>query len=115
MVGRPLDGMIPTDPMTAPALFDPDYYLEQNPDVALMIKVGRIDGRDVSDQRGAAMHWLRHGAREGRNSHPGFHVAEYISSQPEVRQYVGSNGYEAAARHYLYMGRDLGFGGRILG
>jgi len=51
--------------------FDVGYYLRQNPDVA----VARID---------PALHYLLHGAREGRNPNTHFDTNWYLKQNPDV-------------------------------
>ena len=50
-------------------LFDPEWYLAQNPDIA---------GLDPLD------HYLKHGGREGRAAGPGFDSASYLYRYPDV-------------------------------
>ena len=52
-------------------LFDRDYYLRVNPDVAKL----RID---------PIRHYLMHGAAEGRNPSADFNTRDYIRSHPEL-------------------------------
>jgi glycosyltransferase involved in cell wall biosynthesis/2-polyprenyl-3-methyl-5-hydroxy-6-metoxy-1,4-benzoquinol methylase len=54
-------------------LFDREFYLAQNPDVA-------TTGIDPLD------HFLEHGAKEGRDPHPLFDISFYLGSYPEVAQ-----------------------------
>lgn len=54
-------------------LFDPEYYLEQYPDVA-------ASGTDP------LIHFACNGWREGRQPNPGFNLVEYILSRPDVAQ-----------------------------
>jgi len=52
-------------------LFDSAWYLRVNPDV-------RKAGYDPVD------HYLRFGAKEGREPHPSFNTKEYVSNHPEI-------------------------------
>jgi hypothetical protein len=52
-------------------VFDSQYYLERNPDVAAA-------GVDPLE------HFLRYGWREGRDPHPLFQVQYYLASNPDV-------------------------------
>lgn len=69
-------------------MFDPAWYLAQNPDVA-------ATGADP------ARHFLRHGAAEGRDPGPRFAVAHYLRLYPDVAK-AGVN----PLIHYLIAGRD---------
>ncbi|HRF08163.1 MAG TPA: glycoside hydrolase family 99-like domain-containing protein [Xanthobacteraceae bacterium] len=53
------------------SLFDADWYLEQNPDVAQA-------GVDPFE------HYMTHGWREGRDPHPLFDTSFYLESNPDV-------------------------------
>jgi len=52
-------------------LFQPDWYLQQNPDVALA-------------GIAPAVHYLRAGASEGRDPSPAFGTRAYIAAHPDV-------------------------------
>ena len=54
-------------------LFDPKYYLEQNPDVA-------------RSGHNPLLHFLRFGGLEGRSPHPDFNSAFYLAANPDVAQ-----------------------------
>lgn len=71
-------------------LFDPDWYLARNPDVA---KSG-VD---------PAGHYLDHGASEGRAPGPAFDARRYLVSNPDVAA-TGAN----PLLHYLRHGRAEG-------
>jgi GT2 family glycosyltransferase/glycosyltransferase involved in cell wall biosynthesis len=74
----------------ADPLFDEEYYLARYPDV-------RQSGWD------AYAHYLRHGAREGRDPSPGFDTSFYLASNPDVRE-SGEN----PLRHYARRGKREG-------
>jgi GT2 family glycosyltransferase/ubiquinone/menaquinone biosynthesis C-methylase UbiE len=57
--------------ITASGLFDRDWYLQNNPDVA-------ETGVDP------LIHYLRRGAREGRNPGPAFNSKQYLQEYPDV-------------------------------
>ena len=64
----------PDSPLAASkfsTLFDPEWYLEKNPEV-------KKAGTDP------LQHYLRYGAREGRNPHPLFETKWYLSQKPEL-------------------------------
>lgn len=67
-------------------LFDAAWYLAQNPDVAAA-------GADP------AMHYLLHGAADGRDPGPGFSTAHYLALYPDVKA-AGIN----PLVHYLVAG-----------
>lgn len=69
----------------ASRLFRPDWYLQQNADVA---------AAGISP----AVHYLRAGAQEGRDPGPSFSTRAYIATHPDVEQ-SGTN----ALVHYLQM------------
>lgn len=71
----------------ASEIFDEAWYLEQYPDVS----ASRSD---------AALHFIRHGGREGRNPGPGFDTLAYLKAYPDV----ADSGLNAAV-HYLLHGR----------
>jgi hypothetical protein len=91
-------------------LFDEDYYLRSNPDVASagvnpflhFLLTGGFEGRnphplfdtgfylhqypDVAASRvNPLVHYLKHGAREGRQPHPLFDPIYYLDRYPDVR------------------------------
>lgn len=67
-------------------LFDSDWYLEMNPDVA-------------SAKLNPLVHYLRFGAAERRSPHPCFDTDRYLANNPEV----AGRGLEPLA-HFLYQG-----------
>jgi hypothetical protein len=67
-------------------LFDAAWYLAQNPDVAAA-------GADP------ALHFLLHGAADGRDPGPGFSTAHYLALYPDVKA-AGIN----PLVHYLVAG-----------
>lgn len=71
-------------------LFDKDWYLARNPDVVK----AKID---------PALHYLAHGASEGRDPSPKFSSSQYLASYDDVKQ-AGMN----PLLHYLKYGRKEG-------
>lgn len=69
------------------ALFDRDFYYQENPDIAAA-------GLDPVE------HYLEHGAYEGRKPHALFEVEEYIRDQPGLKE----SGTPALV-HYLRRGK----------
>lgn len=72
-------------------LFDADWYLEQNPDVA-------VAGLDPAE------HYLLHGAAEGRDPGPWFSTAFYLTNYPDVAA-AGTNPLVHFVRHGSEEGR----------
>jgi hypothetical protein len=73
------------------SLFDADWYLEQNPDVAEA-------GLDPAE------HYLLHGASEGRDPGPWFSTAFYLANYPDVAA-AGTNPLVHFVRHGSEEGR----------
>jgi hypothetical protein len=71
-------------------LFDADLYLANNPDVAAI-------GMDP------VLHYLRHGALEGRSPGPQFNAVDYFRRYPDVAAHA-----EIALLHYLRYGSREG-------
>src|SRR5262245_5324727 len=71
-------------------LFDQDWYLRRNPDVA----VSCMD---------PALHYLAHGAAEGRDPGPQFSTAAYLAANPDVERH-GMN----PLLHYVLHGKAEG-------
>jgi GT2 family glycosyltransferase len=78
------------DAVSHSTFFDPEYYLSVNPDV-------KADGYDP------ALHYLQHGASQGRDPGPFFPTKEYLDNNPDVKA-AGMN----ALVHYELHGRAEG-------
>lgn len=87
---------------TSNPVFNADYYLKSNPDVA----------RHQNTKEYAKTHWLMHGIKEGRPSAPNFHVAEYLANYSDLRRIFGDKGYAQAVEHYYLHGINEGRTGR---
>jgi hypothetical protein len=74
------------------ALFDAQWYLRENPDVA-------------EAKRDPLAHYLRQGANEGRAPHPLFDPKFYLTTYPEAAIGGGAN----ALQHYLTEGWKKGY------
>ena len=72
------------------AFFDPDFYLNSNPDV-------RAAGLDP------AAHYLACGGQEGRDPSPFFSTHEYLAKFPDV----AASGLNALAHYELYGRREM--------
>lgn len=81
-------------------LFDGNWYLQQNPDVA-------------TSGTNPLVHYVRWGWREGRNPHPLFDSVFYLECNPDVAEaeaeplshYVLEGGYQARDPHPLFDSR----------
>ena len=82
----------------ASALFDPGWYLSRHPDLEPLTRRG-LGSRD----RGLALHYLQHGASEGRDPGPDFDTRHYYVGNPDVAR-AGWN----ALVHYEMFGRAEG-------
>ena len=74
------------------ALFDAEWYLRENPDVA----EAKVD---------PLVHFLRWGAKEGRAPHPLFDPKFYLTTYPEAAIGGGAN----PLQHYLTQGWKKGY------
>ncbi|MGL5074960.1 MAG: hypothetical protein ACRDBG_03870 [Waterburya sp.] len=73
-------------------LFDTQYYLKQNPDVATALAGGNFSGDPL-------LHYVSAGAAEGRDPNPYFDSDYYLEQNPEVQE-AGWNPLE----HYVLYG-----------
>ena len=87
-----------------PAVFDPAYYLCENPDLA---------AAGITDAAAARLHWLHHGMAEGRVATPAFAVTEYLQSYADLQAAFGAD-YPAAVLHYVHYGLREGRNGRLV-
>ena len=72
-------------------LFDSDYYLQTYPDLR-----GKV--------RDPAKHYVRHGAKEGRNPSPYFSTLQYLEANPDVSK-ANINPFAHYIRHGIAEGR----------
>ena len=77
-------------------LFDREYYLEQNPDVASALAGGSFNGDPL-------LHYVEAGATEGRDPNPYFDTDYYVAQNPGVVE-TGLNPLE----HYVLLGSSQG-------
>lgn len=82
------------NPFAAHTLFDTDWYLASNPDVAAAVHAGTMSAYD---------HFLQFGAKEGRSPTPLFDPAFYLAQNRDVAQAV-SEGIFSATEHFLMYG-----------
>lgn len=78
-------------------VYEYEYYLEKNPDVAAYYG---------DDRRGAFEHFLNYGMKEGRASAPGFDVASYYNANVDLRRAYGINDLSKYYRHYVEYGKN---------
>ena len=86
------------------ALFDQDFYLAHNPDVAAAVQRGETT---------AIEHFLAYGQNEGRQLTPVIDMGAYLAANPDVAQAVEQglvNGLEHFLIYGIVEGRDLGNG-----
>src|SRR5690606_36816364 len=86
------------------SLFDPDFYLTQNPDVAAAVEAGRMS---------ATEHFLLYGQSEPRAINPLINLGAYMNANPDLAG-AASQGVISPMVHLLSYGaaegRDLGNG-----
>lgn len=77
-------------------LFDADYYMGQNPDVATALAEGSFEGDPL-------LHYVTFGASEGRDPNAYFDTSYYVEQNPGVAE-SGLNPLE----HYVLYGSSSG-------
>ena len=77
-------------------LFDSEYYLQQNPDVAEALAGGSFNGDPL-------LHYVTSGATEGRDPNSYFDTDYYVAQNPGVVE-SGLNPLE----HYVFLGSSQG-------
>ncbi|HAX77374.1 MAG TPA: hypothetical protein DCY88_16450 [Cyanobacteria bacterium UBA11372] len=88
-------GDIPT------AIFDQDYYLERNKDVAKAIEEGK--------QSSAYRHFVDYGMYEkGRGFNPLFNETEYLNANQDVKEAVEKGTQKSGAEHFILYGAGEG-------
>jgi Ca2+-binding RTX toxin-like protein len=81
-------------------LFDEEFYLNANPDVAEALASGKI--------RSAFRHFERFGQFEGRDPSLLFDTAYYLAENPDVAAAVASGEQESAFKHFRKFGQFEG-------
>lgn len=79
-------------------LFNADWYLRQNPDVAQAVQLGLITAED---------HFFQYGINEGRASSPLFNPVDYLAANPDVAAAVEA-GLISAFDHFTQFGAHEG-------
>ena len=88
---------LPQEGRRANPIFDPKYYLQNNPD--LLAAFG------PNGYAAAANHFLSTGLPlEGRRGSLEFDVKYYLANNPDLVAAYGATGYKAAADHFLVQG-----------
>src|SRR5205085_6321460 len=87
---------LPKEGRRASVIFDPQYYLERNPD--LRAKFGS------QGYESALRHFLSTGLAEGRRGSLEFDPKFYLGSNPDLAQAYGATNYRAAADHFRVQG-----------
>jgi hypothetical protein len=78
------------------SLFDTEFYLSENPDVAQAIASGQF--------KSAIEHYEKVGQLEGRQPIPGFNEPLYLQQNPDVAQAIASGQISSAYEHYVRFG-----------
>lgn len=79
-------------------IYDPQWYLELNPDLAVAIQ---------NNQKTGSIHWLKHGRDDRRRGTPAFDVGYYMAANPTVAQNLKGN-YAEAFWHWREKGLSQG-------
>ena len=85
------------------AVFDPEYYLENNDDVRSAYTETTYGGVSMLDDSAVLRHFLSFGMREGRRGNEAFDVYGYKTRYLDLRQAYG-NDLKAYYNHYLRFG-----------
>lgn len=80
------------------SVFDPDYYLDNNPDVKMACG---------NNPYAALRHFINYGMSEGRRSSPDFDIASYYNANRDLRQAFGMD-LPRYYEHYVEFGSDEG-------
>lgn len=81
-------------------LFDANFYLGQNPDVAQAVNRGAF--------RSGLDHFLQFGQFEGRNPSARFNNSNYLALNPDVAQAVNRGALRSGFQHYILYGQIEG-------
>lgn len=83
--------------MPTPLLFNANWYLNQNPDVAAAVARGDITAWD---------HFEQFGSLEGRSPTPLFDPDFYLQQNPDVTEAVANGQIASAVQHFLLFGQS---------
>lgn len=82
-------------------IFDEDFYLEFNPDVAAAVAAG--------DFSSGLAHFQRYGLQEGRTLvSPSFNEQTYLENNPDVAATVTAGDFSSGLAHYIQFGAAEG-------
>ena len=87
---------LPQEGRRASLIFDPQYYLQNNPDLASQF--------GAKGYQAALQHFLTQGLAEGRRGSLEFDPKYYLANNPDLVAALGKTGYAAAADHFLQTG-----------
>lgn len=82
--------------LVAHTLFNVDWYLSSNPDVARAVNAGLIE---------PAIHFQTFGRHEGRSPVPWFDPEFYVTNNPDVAAALAFGGFASATDHFMRFGR----------
>lgn len=77
-------------------LFDPSFYLAQNPDVAAAVDRQELTGIE---------HFTRFGQFEGRDPNDWFDTSYYLAQNPDVAAAISSGSFTSAIEHFTKFGQ----------
>ncbi len=80
--------------------FDSGWYLEQYPDVKILIDQGKF--------KNAFEHYLKIGAGEQASPHPGFDESYYLEANEDLRNAIAQGEFKCGYHHYLMYGEEEG-------
>ena len=86
--------------LTSPVIFDAQYYLSLNNDVANFYGSTNYDG--------AKSHWLQYGITEGRIASRSFSSSYYLANNVDVANAYGAINYAGAISHWMTFGINEG-------
>ncbi|MCR9197113.1 MAG: S8 family serine peptidase [Planctomycetaceae bacterium] len=86
--------------LTNPTVFDPQLYLDLNPDLASAF--------GATNHSAARRHWLDLGITEGRRASAAFDVQWYQDLNPDLVAVFGRNNYRELIRHWVRHGMSEG-------
>jgi len=84
------------EPQPNPTVFDEEFYLATNPDVAEAVAGGAFPS--------GLEHYRQFGGNEGRNPNPSFDEAFYLQNNPDVAAAVEGGAFESGFEHYTRHG-----------
>ena len=86
--------------LTSPSVFDPNWYLNNNPDILASLGAGNTAA--------ATQHWVSFGIAEGRQGNAIFKASDYLAIYPDLAASLGPVNYVGAVRHFVAWGVNEG-------